>query len=75
MIPQKIRQKVLDRAGNLCEVCKSAGDFRGLMIHHKEMLKMGGRRGTEKERLNRLENLILVCGKCSNKYHGIKEGK
>jgi len=65
MIPRKIRQQVYDRAKNLCEVCRTRGDFRGLAIHHKVKLSQGGK--------HELNNLILLCGRHHAKEHGIKE--
>ena len=65
MIPRKIRQQVYDRAKNLCEVCRSRGDFRGLAIHHKIKRSQGGK--------HELNNLILLCGRHHAKEHGIKE--
>jgi len=65
MIPRTIRQQVYDRAKNLCEVCRSCGDFRGLAIHHKVKRSQGGK--------HELNNLILLCGRHHAKEHGIKE--
>jgi len=65
MIPRKIRQQVYDRAKNLCEVCRTRGDFRGLAIHHKVKRSQGGK--------HELNNLILLCGRHHAKEHGIKE--
>ena len=65
MIPRKIRQQVNDRAKNLCEVCRTRGDFRGLAIHHKVKRSQGGK--------HELNNLILLCGRHHAKEHGIKE--
>jgi len=66
MITKKMRQKVLDRAGNLCEVCGGPGDFRGLAIHHRVMRARGGK--------DQLDNLILLCGRHHSEAHGIREG-
>ena len=65
MITKKMRQKVLDRAGRLCEVCRGPGDFRGLAIHHKVMKSRGGK--------DELDNLILLCGRHHSEVHGIRE--
>ena len=65
MISKKLRQRVIDRAGGLCEVCRTRGDFRGLAIHHKVKRSQGGK--------HELNNLILLCGLHHAKEHGIKE--
>jgi len=65
MIPRKIRQQVYDRAKNLCEVCRTRGDFRGLAIHHKVKRSQGGK--------HELNNLILLCGRHHAEAHGIRE--
>jgi len=65
MITKKIRQLVIARAGGLCEVCRTRGDFRGLAIHHKIKRSQGGK--------HELNNLILLCGRHHAKGHGIKE--
>jgi len=65
MITRKLRQKVLERAGGLCEVCRGPGDFRGLAIHHKVLRSRGGK--------DDLDNLILLCGRHHAEAHGIRE--
>ncbi len=65
MITKKMRQKVFDKAGHLCEVCRGPGDFRGLAIHHKIKRSQGGK--------DELNNLILLCGRHHAREHGIKE--
>jgi Zn finger protein HypA/HybF involved in hydrogenase expression len=56
------------RAGGWCERCKDLPDFRGLSIHH---LTLKGTGGTKEEYED--DELEVVCGGCSSKYHGIRE--
>ena len=65
MISKKLRQRVIARAGGLCEVCRTRGDFRGLAIHHKIKRSQGGK--------HELNNLILLCGRHHAEAHGIRE--
>jgi 5-methylcytosine-specific restriction endonuclease McrA len=62
------RERLLKRAGGRCEHCRELPDFRGLEIHHLTPKGMGGTH--EEYEDNELE---VVCGKCSAKYHGIRE--
>ena len=62
------RQRIYKRAGRLCEQCGSAGDWRGLAIHH---IKPKGIGGTKKVYAD--EELILLCGRCHSEIHGLHE--
>jgi hypothetical protein len=54
-----LRQKVIARAGGVCERCKQR---RGVHVHH--LIYGGRKRGTEP-----LEWLQLVCLPCHGDYH------
>ena len=69
MIPQKVKDKVWARAEGRCESCGGFGDFRGLVPHHKKPKGMGGTRRIETE-----DDLVLLCGRCHNEAHHIREG-
>ena len=56
-----------------CQRCGQPPDWRGLVEHHIEPKKMGGRKGAMKEYIERPENKIWLCGKCHSAEHGIKE--
>lgn len=71
MIPKSVKQAVLERSGGLCEICRSAGDFRGLMLHHKKVKGMGG---VSKESENP-KDYIALCGRCHSREHGIREAR
>ena len=63
-----VKKEVSRRAGGLCEDCNKASDWRGLSYHHVKLKQMGGTR-----RKYTTENVLLLCGKCHSKRHGIKE--
>lgn len=60
------RARLLKRAEGRCERCKELPDFRGLMIHHKELRKMGG-----SQRIYEDTDLEVLCGVCHDLEHGI----
>jgi 5-methylcytosine-specific restriction endonuclease McrA len=60
-ILSKVRQDVLTRDNNQCQVCSKS--MKGLHIHHILPRHVGGG--------NELDNLITVCNKC----HKTVEGK
>ncbi len=66
--PKKVYEKVRERSGGLCELCKQGPDWRGLAIHHKRNRGMGG-----SKHLYTAEELILVCGKCHSQAHHLRE--
>lgn len=49
----------------LCEICS----IQAVDIHHIEAKGMGGRKGDEAIRINRIENLIALCRRCHEKAH------
>lgn len=61
----RLKRELIAEHGAHCMTCGGKPDWRGLAIHHKTHLSQGGK--TEKA------NLILLCGKCHNQAHGIKE--
>jgi len=67
-VSQKQRERICRRADNLCENCYSAGDWRGLAIHHKILKGMGGTKHNYTD-----DELVLLCGKCHNAGHHILE--
>lgn len=69
MIPKAVKDKVYARASGRCEACGGFGDFRGLVPHHKKLKGMGGTSKIETE-----DDLILLCGRCHNEVHHIREG-
>lgn len=50
---------------NICEKCGQKADWRGIQTHHIKHRSQGGN--------NELENLILLCARCHNLAHGIRE--
>lgn len=61
----KARKSLKAMAGELCMNCHQPPDFRGLQVHHLKLRSKGG--------TNALSNLILLCAKCHNEVHGIRE--
>jgi len=61
----EIKAQLYERAGGRCEDCGGRGDWRGLAAHHAVFRSHGGS--------DTLDNLVLLCGKCHSKRHGIKE--
>ena len=49
----------------VCQRCLLPSDFRGLSVHHKKKRSQGGS--------NQLSNLVVLCGKCHSKEHGVNE--
>jgi len=62
------KQKVLERDGNKCILCKS---ITKLHIHHIDGTGGSSRRGY-KNINNSMENLITVCFNCHRKIHGFE---
>ncbi len=56
----KIRQKVLNRDGNRCQVCGAPGSGRPLHVHHIKPFRSFETR----EAANQLQNLITLCPSC-----------
>jgi 5-methylcytosine-specific restriction endonuclease McrA len=57
--------KIEEPIDGRCQNCHDLPDFRGLAKHHIKLRSRGGK--------DNPENLIWVCGKCHNYFHGIKE--
>lgn len=51
--------------GGRCELCGRPPDWRGLHPHEEPFKSHGGKLS--------LKDSKMVCGKCSNERHGIKE--
>jgi DEAD/DEAH box helicase domain-containing protein len=56
----KIRQRVLNRDGNRCQVCGVEGLGKSLHVHHLQPF----RSFTSRETANQLQNLITLCPTC-----------
>ncbi len=56
----KIRQRVLNRDGNRCQVCGASGSGRPLHVHHIKPFRSFETR----EAANQLQNLITLCPSC-----------
>ena len=67
-IPAAQRKRLLARANGRCEECGDPFDFRGPMIHHIELKKMGGTRKQYHD-----DELQVLDGKCHSEKHGIRE--
>lgn len=68
-IPLKVREEVRFRSGNLCEICRGIGDFRGLQMCHLKNKGMGGTKKVETA-----EDLLHLCAYCHNVVlHHLKE--
>jgi 5-methylcytosine-specific restriction endonuclease McrA len=59
-IPAAVRQAVLDRDHDQCQLCGTGGDNR-LQLHHLEYRSQGGTHAPE--------NLITLCYKCHEDVH------
>ena len=60
---QQIRAKVLQRAGNKCEMCGFEPWRPGtLQVHHLSYDRVGR---------ESLEDLVAICPKCHMKIHGV----
>ena len=68
MLSKAVRDAVWARAEGRCEACGGFGDFRGLVPHHKKPKGMGGTR-----KVDAAEDLVLLCGRCHSREHGVKE--
>ena len=66
MIPASLRKQVIERSGGVCEICHCK-DWR-MAVHHKKHKGMGG-----SDRLDTLDNLIYLCGRCHDLAHGIRD--
>jgi len=64
-IPPEVLRAVHERAKGKCEMCKTAGDWRGLAPHHRRFRSHGGE--------HTVDNLEYLCGKCHSLRHGIVE--
>ena len=67
-ISRAVEHEILERAGGLCEVCHTNGDWRGLSIHHRRPKGMGGSKHSYTA-----EDLALLCGKCHSQAHHLRE--
>ena len=68
MISKKVRQTVIERAGELCEYCRGSGDFRGMQMAHIIPKSLGGSDNTD--------NLLYLCARCHfTKLHHLKEAR
>jgi DEAD/DEAH box helicase domain-containing protein len=56
----KIRQRVINRDGNRCQVCGSKGHAQPLHVHHIQPF----RSFTSRETANQLQNLVTLCPTC-----------
>jgi 5-methylcytosine-specific restriction endonuclease McrA len=64
-IEEELRQKLLAEHGGKCMQCQEMPDWRGLSLHHKTFKSHGG--------ASELCNVMLCCGKCHSRFHGITE--
>lgn len=74
-VTAETKRIVWDRAGGLCERVLADGkrcSGPGAEIHHIKLKGMGGRKGEMKEKIDALDNLLLVCLQCHRERH---EGK
>lgn len=62
---QYVRKKLMARSNGLCEECGCPPDWRGLHPHEEVFRSHGGKMSEE--------NSKMLCGRCHNKKHGIKE--
>jgi len=60
-----VKRLIEERAHGRCEECHELPDFRGLHGHHIIYRSQGGE-DTE-------ENCIVLCGRCHDLAHGIKD--
>ena len=61
----RLKKELMAECEMCCQSCGTAGDFRGMALHHKIRLSQGGK--TEKS------NLEILCGKCHSLAHNIRE--
>jgi len=59
-IPASVRQAVLDRDSNQCQICGTGGENR-LQLHHLTYRSHGGRHISE--------NLVTLCYECHEAVH------
>ncbi|MFA5317166.1 MAG: HNH endonuclease signature motif containing protein [Dehalococcoidales bacterium] len=65
MIPQIVRDAILDRSGGLCESCgQQAQD-----LAHITDKKMGGRHGAMQKIINDPRNIAALCRPCHDLLH------
>lgn len=62
----KLTQELLEKSGGLCMMCGQPPDFRGLSKHEIKFRSHGGS-PTD------INNVILVCGRCHSRFHGVIE--
>ena len=68
MVTKEVKARVRERAGGLCEDCKSSGDWRGLSFHEWPPKRMGGTHHIYTE-----DEVRLLCYRCHSKRHGLRE--
>lgn len=82
MIPQIVRDAILDRSGGICEEKNCKGpDFRGYQNCHIEHRKMGGRHGTAALIIDDARNIFYGCAhihdvidrRCKEDYPGQRQ--
>ena len=56
----EVRQKVLNRDGERCQVCGATGTHQPLHVHHIQPF----RNFTSREAANQLQNLVTLCPTC-----------
>ncbi len=64
-IEAELRAKLLEEHGGKCQECGNLPDFRGLSLHHRTFKSHGG--------ISEPCNVLLICGHCHSKFHGIIE--
>lgn len=65
-IKPKLRMRVIERAGGVCECCRRAETSSvGLHVGHVISVEDGHRHGLSDEQINSLENLIAQCPECN----------
>ena len=64
-IPEKVRDEVLERDNNQCQLCGTGGENR-LQLHHIEFRSQGGTHDPV--------NLVTLCFKCHEEVHSGKAG-
>lgn len=67
-VSPKTREFLIQRSGNLCEICRRASDWRGLQPAHIKHRKMGGSR--KKEIVDDPTNIMFLCSDCHDKLDG-----
>lgn len=72
MVSNKVRDIVIQRASDSCEICGRDKDFIGYSIHHRRPRGMGG---TKRASTNDPRNLLLLCGSGVTGCHGLVESQ